>query len=199
MTSVDWLESKLDIILPLDFEWDKLEKIFEQAKEMHKQEIIDAYYQCGRDNFEHIKVINRSATEYYDETYRKNIVISQTQHNSPKDENKDSFGKIKFTEEEWDELNNGSKGSDEVELPQTEISDESWEGCDGCTEQDEVMYKNGYVKGYNAAIADLPKEISDEEIEKASEITPFYYGFIEGAKWYREQLKLKNNDTSSSK
>ena len=43
------------------------------------------------------------------------------------------------------------------------LSEESWEGCDGCTEQDEVMYKNGYVKGYNAAIAELPKEISDEE------------------------------------
>jgi len=43
------------------------------------------------------------------------------------------------------------------------LSEESWEGCDGCTEQDEVMYKNGYVKGYNAAIAELPKEISFEE------------------------------------
>jgi uncharacterized protein YjgD (DUF1641 family) len=41
------------------------------AKEMHKQEIIDAYYQCARDNFEHIKVINRSATEYYQETFKK--------------------------------------------------------------------------------------------------------------------------------
>ena len=38
-----------------------------------------------------------------------------------------------------------------AQLPQQEISDESWEGCDGCTEQDEIMYKNGYVKGYNAA------------------------------------------------
>jgi len=81
------------------------------------------------------------------------------------------------------------------QLPQQEISDESWEGCDGCTEQDEIMYKNGYVKGYNAAISELPKEISDEEIENyADEHTTtleMYVGFLQGAKWYREQLKQK--------
>ena len=76
---------------------------------------------------------------------------------------------------------------------QLEISDESWEGCDGCTEQDEVMYKNGYVKGYNAAIAELPKEISDEEIENVA--WEKYTGdsarlaWVEAIKWYREKLK----------
>jgi len=75
-----------------------------KAKEMHKQEIIDAYYQCGRDNFEHIKVINRSATEYYQETF-----VSKK--------------KIKFTEEEWAEINNGSNGSDECYFePKTNTS-----------------------------------------------------------------------------
>ena len=80
------------------------------------------------------------------------------------------------------------------------ISDESWEGCDGCTEQDEIMYKNGYVKGYNSAISELPKEISDEEIEEQSwgyrEVTkdmeiPPNEDWSNGAKWYREQLKNK--------
>jgi hypothetical protein len=101
----------------------------------------------------------------------------------------------------------GSKGSGmsekpnnhtEAELPKPEISDESWEGCDGCTEQDEVMYKNGYVKGYNAAIGELPKEISDEEIWEASidydngatYDTPIVH-FQQGAFWYREQLKQR--------
>lgn len=37
----------------------------------------------------------------------------------------------------------------------TEMSNESWEGCNGCTEQDEIMYKNGYVKGYNYAMSNL--------------------------------------------
>ena len=95
----------------------------------------------------------------------------------------------KMTEEEWQA----------AERAQTS-SHESWEGCDGCTEQDEIMYKNGYVKGYNAAIGELPKEISDEEIEKEVHQNINYGGgsegwikdaFKKGAKWYREQLKIK--------
>lgn len=77
-----------------------------------------------------------------------------------------------------------------------QLAEESWEGCDGCTEQDEVIYKNGYVKGYNSAISELPKEISDEEIENCvgDGMHDFYKGgFIDGAKWYREQLKCKGN------
>ena len=63
-TAVDWLiEKMLDSGIGICKEWR------EQAKEMEKQQIIDAFYQCGRDNFEHIKVINRSATDYYNETY----------------------------------------------------------------------------------------------------------------------------------
>jgi hypothetical protein len=89
----------------------------------------------------------------------------------------------------------------ECQLPissQTEIVNESWEGCDGCTEQDEVMYKNGYAKGYNAAISELSKEISDEEIEKEAEKrSKSFNGFttyeksawVMACKWYREQLK----------
>jgi hypothetical protein len=54
---------------------------------------------------------------------------------------------------------------DSVSSP-TKMSDESWEGCDGCTEQDEIMYNNGYVKGYNAAISELPKETNKYYYEK---------------------------------
>ena len=86
-----------------------------------------------------------------------------------------------------------------------QLADESWEVCDGCTEQDEVMYKNGYVKGYNSAISELPKEISDEEIEKGAENAWSDYEYEEGnlysttfkggwklaIEWYREQLKKK--------
>jgi len=76
------------------------------------------------------------------------------------------------------------------------ISDESWEGCDGCTEQDEIMYKNGYVKGYNAAVSELPKEISDEEIIKLANEHILYNDskrqwVIEGMKLYKKQLKNK--------
>jgi len=71
-------------------------------------------------------------------------------------------------------------------------ANKSWEGCDGCTEAEETFYLNGYVRGYNAAIADLPKEISDEEIEKAAyQEATFAPSFIRGIQWYREQLKKK--------
>ena len=90
-----------------------------------------------------------------------------------------------------------SKEFDEFMDNVKQISDESWEDCDGCTEQDEIMYKNGYVKGYNAAIADLPKEISDEEILDAAAKCRFndldisVGSFELGARWYREQLKQR--------
>ena len=70
-TAVEWLEQILreHIEYKPTLEIQTIRKKIEKAKEMHKKEIIDAYYQCGKDNFEHIKVINKSATEYYQETF----------------------------------------------------------------------------------------------------------------------------------
>jgi len=110
-----------------------------------------------------------------------------------------------YTEDEYPELEGTNALSEDIIKKRKEtlskvvkLSDESWEGCDGCTEQDEIMYKNGYVKGYNAAIGELPKEISDEEIEKAARdydngdiYGPPLVNFEQGAFWYREQLKQK--------
>jgi hypothetical protein len=67
MTSIEWL---IDQLMERGFQ-EKNYEILNQAKEMHKQEIIDAYVQCGKDNFDHIKVINMSAVEYYQETFKK--------------------------------------------------------------------------------------------------------------------------------
>ena len=157
MTAVEFLVENLNIITRDTNKYDDFKWIFEheiaKAKEMEKQQIIDAYIFGLSDEY----VIG--SDKYYTSIY-------------------------------------GSKGSDATSS-QTEISDESWEGCDGCTEQDEVMYKNGYVKGYNSAISELPKEISDEEIEKFADEelgtirTDFDFGVIQGMKWYREQLKQR--------
>ena len=80
---------------------------------------------------------------------------------------------------------------------QTEISDESWEGCDGCTEQDKYFWTKGYQAGYNRAtpteisddrtklhwktslVVHTP-EISDEEIEKQAENAWSDYEYEEG-------------------
>jgi len=64
-TAVEWLIFKLDTILPLDIEWDKLEKSFKQAKQMEMEQIIDAW-EDGKDSFS-----TRNAEKYYNETFKK--------------------------------------------------------------------------------------------------------------------------------
>ena len=73
-----------------------------------------------------------------------------------------------------------------------ELAEESWEGCDGCDENDKHLWINGFQKGYYAA---KPDHLSDEEIEKAAKKCRFedldisVGSFELGARWYREQLK----------
>jgi len=35
------------------------------------------------------------------------------------------------------------------------LADEAYEGCDGCTEFEENMWKQGFIRGYYAAEAEL--------------------------------------------
>ncbi len=98
-----------------------------------------------------------------------------------------------------------------------ELAEQAWEGCDGCDENDKHFWMNGFRAGYNRAKPDVisdeealrlakemnkqpmtfvPSEISDEEIEKAAANlanpnADKTDNWIEGAKWYREQLKSK--------
>jgi len=143
--------------------------VFQEAKEMHKKEIMEAW-EDGIDSFS-----TRSAEQYYQETFG-------------------SKKKIKFTEEEWAELNNGSKKSHEIiKLPQQEISDKK-------------TLSEKY-KEYKDWLNEIP-QISDEEIDNAvvekyenvgdEKLFPnhtdkdiWMNGFYEGAIWYREQLKSK--------
>jgi hypothetical protein len=98
----------------------------------------------------------------------------------------------------------------------TQLAEESWEGCDGCDENDKYFFINGFRVGYNRAKPDVisdelrykdgtpmrkynsPKlqaiemEISDEEIEKAAahhEPMVTRRAWVSACKWYREQLK----------
>jgi hypothetical protein len=66
-TAVEWLIDKLDIILPLDFEWDKLEKSFKQAKQMEKEQIENAYWDGGQD----IPTTAKRCEQYYNGTFKK--------------------------------------------------------------------------------------------------------------------------------
>jgi hypothetical protein len=74
MTSIEWLESKLDIILPLDFEWDRLGKAFEQAKEMEKQQmdkVAGDWWNEGASYMYDGKRKYETFEQYYNETYKK--------------------------------------------------------------------------------------------------------------------------------
>ena len=43
-TAVEWFDEQLDILLEMyGSEWDKVKKVFEQAKEMEKQQIENAF------------------------------------------------------------------------------------------------------------------------------------------------------------
>jgi hypothetical protein len=71
------------------------------------------------------------------------------------------------------------------------LAEQSWEGCDGCDENDKNFFINGFRTGYYRA---TPDEISDEEIEiaaanLANPNADKTDNWIEGSKWYREQLK----------
>lgn len=61
-SSIEWLYKELLNSEPNILEWNKL---FNQAKEMHKQEIIDAW-EDGQGSFS-----TRNAEQYYNETFGK--------------------------------------------------------------------------------------------------------------------------------
>ena len=47
-----------------------------------------------------------------------------------------------------------------------DLAMESWEGCDGCTEDDKHFFINGFMRGYNMGKPDKlnSKQIQDENI-----------------------------------
>ena len=48
----------------------ELNNLFNQAKEMEKEQIIDAYYQIGKDHQDMIFAIEKNAEQYYKETFK---------------------------------------------------------------------------------------------------------------------------------
>jgi len=66
-TAVEWLYNELLNSEPNILEWNKL---LEQAKEMEKEQILDAY-ECGFES-EHDARIPQSSMRYYKQTYGGN-------------------------------------------------------------------------------------------------------------------------------
>jgi hypothetical protein len=72
MTAVEWLWEQIDEILPFSVDTEtgiKLYNAKEQAKEMEKEQIMDAHIESGA-RLEDISI--ESAEQYYNETYGGN-------------------------------------------------------------------------------------------------------------------------------
>ena len=69
-TAVEWFAEKIghNSLMALT----EYNEILEQAKEMEKEQIIDAYYQIGKDHQDMIFPIEKNAEQYYTETYESN-------------------------------------------------------------------------------------------------------------------------------
>ena len=64
-TAVDFLKDRLESILELyNSEWDKVYQVLEQAKQMEKEQICNAFDKGWKDEM-------RIGEEYYNETYSK--------------------------------------------------------------------------------------------------------------------------------
>ena len=144
MTAVEWIISQ--------YIKDGLFKkgVYEQAKEMEKQQIIDAYQSGDGDAY------NLDATKQWGEEYYTSNYVHPLEDDVPP------------TSQYFPTSS------------QTEISD-----IVDLKTQNNTLFDNA--------------EISDEEIEdRAAEwmeedwdVKTYYEAFIDGASWYREQLKFK--------
>lgn len=71
-TAVEWLVEKIQKAKP----WDKFDTLVEQAKEMEKEQIIEAFDEGKSDGYKTARewdemVIFSNSEQYYNETYEK--------------------------------------------------------------------------------------------------------------------------------
>ena len=90
-TSIEWLEEQIIIFS---------EDLIEQAKEMHEQEIIDAYRDGRSDQqSDEGRFYNRNAVYYYNETYNRTIKNQQKRMYSEEEVRKIVWESRKFFHE----------------------------------------------------------------------------------------------------
>jgi hypothetical protein len=68
LTAVEWLAEKLIHAEPNILEWDKYIK---QAKQMQKEQIMNAWRNGDNDSMYEPKQLDEQAEQYYNETYGK--------------------------------------------------------------------------------------------------------------------------------
>jgi hypothetical protein len=76
-TAVEWFEKNISKYISYHYdkayeEHDEVTKIFEQAKEMEKEQIIDAWRDGWLNDYEYDEDVKNSAEQYYNETFNTN-------------------------------------------------------------------------------------------------------------------------------
>ena len=74
-TAVEWLVEQITTVKWKMSDVTDRNSIIEQAKAMEKEQIIDAYYQIGKDHQDMIFAIEKNAEQYYNETYESKTNI----------------------------------------------------------------------------------------------------------------------------
>lgn len=191
MTTVQWLEQEFLKLESTVGVHGVMYELLEKAKEMEYNQMKNAVLDQVTSHPRFRNIFEKQFEQWYTETYGSKGNDEYTEVNwggviqkIPKT----GSGELEQINQD-NPVTKGSTALVKVTSPQTEISDEEWVGCHGCTETDEYFWKKGFQAGYTKA---KPVEISDIEIGKAaneysSDISVLF--FKAGAKWYREQLK----------
>jgi hypothetical protein len=67
MTAIEWLYNQMDV----SYAPDKVKQWFEQAKQMERQQIINAHLKGQREDIDFINEAKEEAEQYYNEAYAK--------------------------------------------------------------------------------------------------------------------------------
>jgi len=70
-TAVEWLQECLNLHLTFEQKM-SFEGLFQQAKEMEKEQIINSFVECWKENMPEGYECKQSAEYYYNETYNTN-------------------------------------------------------------------------------------------------------------------------------
>lgn len=195
MTAVEWLMSQL----PLGFKMTIAEKL-EEAREMEKQQMCKIYEGILQNVGTSIKQNDLPTFEqYYNETYGSDEI--------KKAEEMGLYDKIELSNPN-DSIFTSSQteiSDEEIEKKAMDILKDKWSHLYSFGypkkpfpinyQQDLAMVMLGIYKSQRMRFHCVPKEISDEEIEKEILHRPMTVleerAFRSACKWYREQLKKK--------
>jgi len=180
MTSIEWLENKLNNVKPTEFcSIETIKEWVQQSKEMHKQEIIDAW-EMGRFNIDEVGL----GEEYYQETF-----VSKGSDEIPMERKLLKSGFVDIVPKEENHIvDTNEMIEDDVEKLAEELFPKNYQpigrNLAGGTYDVDVNYeeRRGFIKGYNKAKEHYELAASVRELKE------YKLGFNCGYKQAKETL-----------